>query len=215
MTPHILIPARYASTRLPGKPCIRINGKPAIRWVVDACHDTGFPVTLLTDDARVADAAGGGCGVKFITDPCENGTERCCIAAHMIGANKYLIVAGDEVCVRPSWLVSFALAVHDEPLATMLTGRAPYSNARLTEDGYIESITRADGMEGYEATGIYWYDRWNLERYNSLPGGHAIELCRMLDYGAECKAHIEKRHPGYSLNTPEDIELIGDWLEVV
>lgn len=212
MNTKILIPARFGSSRLPGKPCMDICGRPAIQWVIDQCIETGFPVTLLTDDDRVARAAGGRCEIRFIKDECENGTERCCLSVDKIDGNEFLIVAGDELCIRSEWLVRFVLSMKGWDLGTILTGRAPYSSAKVSADGYVVSIERADGRSGYEATGIYWYDRVMLQEYAGLPGGQAIELNRMVENGYQCKAYHEPHHPGVSLNESGDIRAIEEWL---
>ncbi len=55
MSFHVVIPARYGSTRLPAKPLLEISGKPMIQWVVEqACRSAALEVIVATDDARIA-----------------------------------------------------------------------------------------------------------------------------------------------------------------
>lgn len=212
----ILIPCRWDSSRFPGKAIAPILGKPSIWWTCAACAATGYRTILLTDDERIADAVADlDVQVEYVREPCENGTERCSIYANRAKPKRhYMIVAGDEVCVQAPWLVDFAEAMQDEPLGTMVGGEAYYSYALMDmSDGYILSISRWQQPGCFEASGIYWYDNWNLCRYNQIPGGQAIELNRMLDFGAECKGHIEMQHPGLTLNYPDDVEQIEKWMQ--
>ena len=55
---YVVIPARYASTRLPGKPLVDIAGKPMVVWVAERAHMSGArQVVIATDDQRIVDAA--------------------------------------------------------------------------------------------------------------------------------------------------------------
>src|SRR4051812_23545506 len=64
MSFRVVIPARFASTRLPGKPLLDINGKPMVVWVVEAaCASNADEVIVATDDARIVDAVKA-CGNK-------------------------------------------------------------------------------------------------------------------------------------------------------
>lgn len=55
MSFKVVIPARFASTRLPGKPLLEIHGKPMVQWVVDAaCQSQADEVLVATDDTRIA-----------------------------------------------------------------------------------------------------------------------------------------------------------------
>ena len=71
---HVVIPARYASTRLPGKPLLDIAGRPMVQHVVErACASGATQVLVATDDARIAavvtDPRAPGLGIAVMTDP--------------------------------------------------------------------------------------------------------------------------------------------------
>ena len=71
---HVVIPARYASTRLPGKPLLDIAGRPMIQHVVErACASGATQVLVATDDDRIAaavtDPRAPGLGIAVMTDP--------------------------------------------------------------------------------------------------------------------------------------------------
>lgn len=120
MRVHIIIPARFASTRYPGKPLVDLTlpdgtRKPLIRlsWEA-ACKVRGVEaVHVATDDKRIAQAARGfGAGV-IMTDPdCANGTERCAQAVERAGLEADIIInfQGDAP-LAPHW---FAEALIDE-----------------------------------------------------------------------------------------------------
>ena len=57
----ILIPARYGSTRFPGKPLIELDGVPMIKRVYDTCKSTGIDTFVLTDDQRIYNIIGPNC----------------------------------------------------------------------------------------------------------------------------------------------------------
>ena len=84
----ILIPARYASTRLPGKPLIELDGVPMIKRVYDACIASKIPTYVLTDDTRIAQVFKN-TSVIIDDTPYENGTERCAGAMKLDYMQKY------------------------------------------------------------------------------------------------------------------------------
>lgn len=99
-----IIPARYASTRFPGKPLAMLGGKPVIQRVyeqVKACFDDLY---VATDDERIFDAvkAFGG-NVVMTSEDCKNGTERCLDAYKRLGLDCDVIVniQGDEPFIQP------------------------------------------------------------------------------------------------------------------
>ena len=72
----ILIPARYGSTRYPGKPLVDLGGTPMIQRVFDTCWNAGFDTYVLTDDQRIADLVPSN-RVYIDKEDYANGTERC------------------------------------------------------------------------------------------------------------------------------------------
>lgn len=106
-----IIPARYASTRFPGKPLANILGKPMIQWVYERASKTFEHVYVATDDQRIANAINA-FGGKFVTTSTEHksGTDRCAQALEIIQrqSNKTFDVVvniqGDEPFVHPEHL---------------------------------------------------------------------------------------------------------------
>ena len=115
----IVIPARYASTRYPGKPLVSLTGatgvaKSLIRrsWDAAMAVDGVDDVVVATDDDRIADAARGfGAKVVMTSTTCANGTERCAEAVDNLGGDYDIIVnlQGDAP-LTPAWFVSDLVA---------------------------------------------------------------------------------------------------------
>jgi 3-deoxy-manno-octulosonate cytidylyltransferase (CMP-KDO synthetase) len=104
-----VIPARYGSTRFPGKPLAAIAGRPMIErvWRHTAAADGIDRVVIATDDTRIADAVRTFGGEAVMTpDTCRNGTERALAALDELGAEAEIIVnvQGDAV-LTPPWVI--------------------------------------------------------------------------------------------------------------
>lgn len=101
-----IIPARYESTRFPGKPLALINGKPMIRWVYENARKCLDNVWVATDDERIMNAVTefGGNAIKTLPTH-KSGTDRCAEAALLISVNKkndiIINIQGDEPFIQP------------------------------------------------------------------------------------------------------------------
>jgi len=122
----VVIPARYASSRLPGKALADIAGKPLVTWCLDRARESGASeVIVAVDDARVAEAVGD---VAVMTSPDHlSGTDRLAEVARTRGWPDDTIVVnmqGDEPLLPPSLLDTLAAALASHPragIATMAT----------------------------------------------------------------------------------------------
>src|SRR5690606_6570258 len=125
----VVIPARYASSRLPGKPLADIGGRPMIAWVHERAVASGAAdVIIATDDERVADAARAhGAHVEMTAEHHQSGTDRVAEVATRLGWPDTRIVVnvqGDEPLVPPELIAQVAklLAAHpDAAIATLTT----------------------------------------------------------------------------------------------
>lgn len=130
---HIIIPARYASTRLPGKPLADVAGKTLIERVYDQARMTGArSITIATDDARIAQAARRfGANVCMTAATHRSGTDRIGEVINQLGLAAEEIVVnlqGDEPLMPPS-LVSQVVAVLEQNRdAAMATACHPISD---------------------------------------------------------------------------------------
>lgn len=100
----IIIPARYKSSRFPGKPLVHLNGKPMILWVAELSEKAigKENVYVATDDRRIADVVQeAGFNAVMTSDKALTGTDRLADAANQIEADIYINVQGDEPLVDP------------------------------------------------------------------------------------------------------------------
>jgi 3-deoxy-manno-octulosonate cytidylyltransferase (CMP-KDO synthetase) len=100
----VLIPARYASSRYPGKPLVPLLGKPMVLWVAElSAKAVGVDnVYVATEDKRIADVViAAGFNAVMTTDKCLTGTDRLAEAAQQVEADIYINVQGDEPLVNP------------------------------------------------------------------------------------------------------------------
>ena len=132
-----IIPARYASTRFPGKPLALLGGKPVIQWVwdrVSAISELSHSV-VATDDMRIADAVRSFGGQVMMTDPAHrSGTDRCGEVLTVLEAQgcQYDIVIniqGDEPFVLPEQLRSL-IDCFSNPDTQIATLRTPITNSQ-------------------------------------------------------------------------------------
>ncbi|KDM91753.1 3-deoxy-manno-octulosonate cytidylyltransferase [Photobacterium galatheae] len=122
----VIIPARYQSSRLPGKPLADIAGKPMIQWVYEQARKAGATqVIVATDDQRIADAVKGFGGEVCMTRADhDSGTERLAevVEKYQLAANEIVVnVQGDEPLIPPSIIRQVAdnLAHSIAPMATL------------------------------------------------------------------------------------------------
>lgn len=128
---HLVIPARFASTRFPGKPLATLRGAdgvahPLIRWTHAAARRVPgvSRVLVATDDARIAAAVAAFGGEAIMTDPaCRNGTERCADAAARLGLDHGMVVnlQGDAPLTPPAALAALIRALREDPAIEVAT----------------------------------------------------------------------------------------------
>lgn len=119
-----VIPARYSSTRFPGKPLVSIAGKPMVAHVVARALEAGCfdEVLVATDDQRIAQAAAAASARPILTGECRSGTDRVAMAVKGEDAAVVINIQGDEPALPPAnlrLLAEFLLAHPETPLATL------------------------------------------------------------------------------------------------
>ena len=131
MKTAVVIPARYASTRLPGKPLLRETGKYLVQHVYErACQARGVDaVVVATDDPRIASAVEGfGGRVEMTRRDHASGTDRVAEVARRLDADFIVNVQGDEPLIEPSSIEAL-IRVLAEACADMATLAAPLQSA--------------------------------------------------------------------------------------
>src|SRR3974390_1478363 len=150
---HVVIPARYASMRLPGKPLLEIAGKPMLQWVVEAAaRSAAGEIVVATDDERIARA------VHDPRRPSEviavmtgmhhmSGTDRIAEVATLKGWSAATIIVnvqGDEPLIPPEAIDQVAALLAADPSAQLATLCTPITNLREFLDPNVVKVVRAD-----------------------------------------------------------------------
>jgi 3-deoxy-manno-octulosonate cytidylyltransferase (CMP-KDO synthetase) len=163
MSAAIVVPARYASTRYPGKPLVPLTGaggvpKPLIRRSWDAARAVPgvAKVIVATDDDRIADAARGfGADVAMTPESSRNGTERCAAALASLGDADIIVnLQGDAPLTPPAFVSALIEAMMADPaieVATPALRVTPEIHRRLLADqreGRVGGTTVAIGAKG-------------------------------------------------------------------
>lgn len=236
-----IIPARYGSTRFPGKPLAEILGKSLIQRTYEnivLCKDLE-EVVVATDDQRILDHVLGFGGKAVMTrEDCLTGTDRLqdvveCYpeyARHKIIVN----VQGDEPCLNPEVVSSLVRKLQDDPTASCAT---PVFKARSSEEAapFVKCVKDVydnalyfsrsfiPGNKNQEAfsdilchIGIYAYRKTFLKTYAALPPSplqliECLEQLKILEYGYKIKVVIVDK-PSLDVNHPEDIKKIERYL---
>ena len=159
MTFHVVIPARYASTRLPGKPLLDIGGRPMVQCVVErACASGADEVLVATDDARIAavvtDPRRAGASIAVMTDPgLPSGTDRVAAVAAARGWNDATVVVnvqGDEPFIPPALIDQAARLLEADPAAGIATLATPVQSLEeFLDPNVVKVVTAQDGAALY------------------------------------------------------------------
>ena len=231
-----VIPARYASTRLPGKPLALIAGKPMIQHVYErACHAV-MPkeVVVATDSKIVADAVKEFGGKVMMTSPDHpSGTDRLAeVALSYPDIDVIVNVQGDEPMIPPEVIDRLAQAFADDNdlnMATLKTlmGEEDYNNPNAVkvvtdQNGYALYFSRSllpyprnrkADFKVYKHVGIYAYRRSFLLSYAAyeptpLEQIEGLEQLRVLENGQRIKV-LESKFQGIGIDTQEDLDAIN------
>jgi 3-deoxy-manno-octulosonate cytidylyltransferase (CMP-KDO synthetase) len=160
----VVIPARYASTRLPGKPLREIDGKPMIEHVYRRGLESGARhVVIATDDDRIAEAAEGfGATVCMTGDQHRSGTERIAEVADLMDWHDETIVVnlqGDEPAMPPE-LIDQCATLLDESSADLATLASPIlSDEDFGNPNVVKVVCDNDGFAIYFSRATIPYPR--------------------------------------------------------
>jgi 3-deoxy-manno-octulosonate cytidylyltransferase (CMP-KDO synthetase) len=234
-----IIPARYESSRFPGKSLALIAGRPMIEHVYRRVASSSVDLVLVaTDDARIADAvrAFGGC-VVMTSAAHRSGTDRLAEVAQSLACDIVVNVQGDEPLVEPQ-LIDLALAPLADPTVQMSTVRRIADAEELHNPNVVKVVVDRDGFALYFSrapipyrrsaggppaavawthVGLYVYRRSLLLQLASLPPtpleqSEMLEQLRALEHGVRI-ATVETTTETVGVDTPEDLERVRARLE--
>jgi len=152
---HVVIPARFAATRLPGKPLLDIGGRPLIQWVWECARASGAAsVIVATDDARIQEiAAGFGADCVLTARRHASGTDRIAEVARARGlADDDIVVnlQGDEPLMPPAVVGDVAAALRERPLVDIATAVAPIQTLEeFLDTSCVKALRARDGRALY------------------------------------------------------------------
>jgi 3-deoxy-manno-octulosonate cytidylyltransferase (CMP-KDO synthetase) len=237
VTSVAIIPARYASTRLPGKPLLDIAGRPMIEHVYRrAAEARGVDaVVVATDDQRVADAVQRFGGIARMTgSQHKTGTDRIAEVARDLRCAIVVNVQGDEPLVDPSAITQMVDALNADPTLGIATLRTPIRHGEDYASPHVVKVvvderdnalyfSRAPiphyregppegGRYAYKHLGLYAYRRDFLLRLAELPQtvleqAESLEQLRALEHGCRIRA-VETKHDSIGVDTPDDLDRV-------
>ncbi len=231
-----VIPARYASTRLPGKPLSLIAGKPMIQRVYERACQAKLPdeVVVATDNELVQKAVESFGGKVMMTSPDHpSGTDRLAeVVLSYPDADVIVNVQGDEPMLPPEVIDRLAEAFADENLqmATLKTAmrEEEYDNPAAVKvvtdlNGYALYFSRSllpyprkkpEDFKVFKHVGVYAYRRSFLLKYAALTPtplerAESLEQLRALENGYKIKV-LESDFQGIGVDTPEDLAAVNE-----
>jgi 3-deoxy-manno-octulosonate cytidylyltransferase (CMP-KDO synthetase) len=238
----VVIPARFGSTRLPGKPLVPLAGKPMIQRVYERARlarETGR-VIVATDDERIVKAVemfGGEARMTRVDH--RTGTERVAeVAAHVEG-DVFVNVQGDEPLLDPGAVDAAVSALLEEPVAAIATVATPVKTpGDIMDPNVVKTVLDFDGNALYfsrapipwvrdtagkvlvrhlKHLGLYVFQRDALLEYPTLPQGdleriEQLEQLRWLENGWKIRV-AEVEHDAVSVDVPEDVERVEKLLQ--
>jgi 3-deoxy-manno-octulosonate cytidylyltransferase (CMP-KDO synthetase) len=144
-----IIPARYASSRFPGKPLVSIGGRPLIQRVVEQCRKAASlaDVIVATDDERIAAVARPFCRVELTRTDHHSGTDRVAEVAARCDCDAVVNVQGDEPLIEPTVIDAVAGALKDCEMSTAATPILDPAN--LGNPAVVKVVTDAVGRALY------------------------------------------------------------------
>jgi 3-deoxy-manno-octulosonate cytidylyltransferase (CMP-KDO synthetase) len=231
---HVVIPARYASTRFPGKPLADLGGKPMVVRVCERAAKSGAAgVHVATDDERIAAAVrGAGYSALMTRADHPSGTDRLAEAAKRLKLKDGDIVVnvqGDEPLMAPALIRRVAALLVKRKDAVVSTACHALHDSLdnpnvvkvvLDSEGYALYFSRARipyprdaGGVWYRHAGIYGYRVGFLKRFSKLKvapleKAEALEQLRALWHGFRIAVAVSETEIPPGVDTPQDLEAV-------
>ena len=234
----MVIPARYASERLPGKPLAQIDGRPMIWYVWEKARKSRLAtrVVVATDDVRIAEAVKGFGGEARMTSPaCASGTDRVAEAARGLSEEIIVNLQGDEPMMHPSVIDAVAAPLLADESVSMTTAALVRDDPEeFLRPSVVKVVTDARGDALYfsrapiphyrdagsgryrKHLGIYGYRKEFLYTVAALPPSpleeaERLEQLRVLDNGYKIRV-VDVAHDSVGVDTQEDLDAVKERL---
>jgi 3-deoxy-manno-octulosonate cytidylyltransferase (CMP-KDO synthetase) len=223
-----IIPARYDSTRFPGKALADIGGKPMIEHVYRRAAEADLidAVVVATDDRRILDAVEAFGGIARLTSGAHRtGTDRVAEIAADLPADIIVNVQGDEPLIDPKMISSVVQPFREDASVQMTTARRALTDpedllnphvVKVVTDGRGDALyfSRSPIPNGAGAAfvhvGLYAFRREFLLRFAALPQtplevAESLEQLRALEHGFRIRTVVTEHH-SIGVDTPDDLE---------
>ena len=239
----VIIPARWGSTRFPGKPLHLIAGKPLIQHVWEKCcrAKSVSRIIVATDDVRIADAAFDfGAEVAMTSPSHPSGTDRISeVAKKLKKITHVLNVQGDEPLIDPRLINRLGRELTRNPAIEMITAASPFEEEAAIENPNVVKVVldqksnalyfsrspipfNRDATEStprFRHQGIYGYSRKLLLKFvrwqpTPLEQCEKLEQLRALEHGVKIRVLLTD-HTAVGVDTPEDAEKAARLLETL
>lgn len=237
----VVIPARYDSTRLPGKALANIHGKTMIEHVVDRANESNaHRVIVATDDRRIEQQLlNANCEVCMTRADHESGSDRLAEVVEKIAFDENHIIVnvqGDEPLIPGKLINQVAASLAKSDSAVMSTAaKKILTEEDLHNPNVVKVVSSLSGRALYFSRapipfardqrhapawhhiGIYAYKAGFLKQYHLLDGSQieqteSLEQLRVLDNGYDIMVHQVDYDTGVGVDTPEDLEHIRSLL---
>jgi 3-deoxy-manno-octulosonate cytidylyltransferase (CMP-KDO synthetase) len=233
-----IIPARYGSTRLEGKPLKDICGKPMIQHVVEAAQKAHLlaGVIVATDDQRIVQAVESFGGKARLTSvDHKTGTDRVAEVAASLDVDVVVNIQGDEPLLNPAMIDEVTEPFLHDPALPMCTSCTPILEEEklnsphvvkvvFDQKGYALYFSRSlipyprkqECFVAYEHLGLYAYRKDFLMKYIKIPQtrleiNESLEQLRVLESGYPLKVVVTAQaYFGLSVDTLEDLEKVRE-----
>ncbi|MDD5698712.1 MAG: 3-deoxy-manno-octulosonate cytidylyltransferase [Victivallaceae bacterium] len=226
-----IIPARFASTRFPGKVLAELGGKPMIQWVYEkAAASIADTVLIAADDERVVRAVKAFGGRAVMTAPDHpSGTDRICEAAAKLDCGIIINIQGDEPLIPVEVINGLITLMREKTEIPMATVAVPAERAILADPNKVKVVLDRAGFALYFSRsvipflrsgggvdtpallhwGIYAYRKATLEKFVTLPEGR-LEVCEKLEQLRALENGIriyvmQSTLESVGVDTPEDL----------
>ena len=234
----IIIPARYKSTRFPGKPLTLILGKPMILWVAELCAEV-LPtqcVYIATEDFQIKEVVEkAGFNVVMTSNKCHTGTDRIAEAATQIEADIYINVQGYEPLLNPADILKIIESKKKYP-DEVINGYSKISDNEDPENVNIPKVVFNENQQMiymsrslvpgtktkefvppnyYKQVCIYAFNKQELIDYaefgrkGTLEFYEDIEILRFLDIGVNIRV-VETKSVSLAVDVPEDVKRVEE-----
>ncbi|MCB5271547.1 MAG: 3-deoxy-manno-octulosonate cytidylyltransferase [Candidatus Cloacimonetes bacterium] len=236
MKRYAVIPARYESSRFPGKPLALLNGKPVLRHVYERvlASELFDEVIIATDDLRISSVAQDfGATVVLTSKDLPSGTDRIAAVAEVLEPDSLILnVQGDEPLINTAAL-QVLLAAFDDPDVKMASLMTPITDIEeLGNPNIVKVVTDVQGdamyfsrshipfdrdqealREYYRHIGVYAFKHRALMQFVKYPLGvyeqiEKLEQLRALENGLKIRM-CKTDYQGFGIDTPQDLEKLS------